>query len=336
MDLAGIQKRVDELQWTQSFEIVPGVMTHGIADQARRLRHFGIPEDLSGKRVLDIGCNDGYFTFLAEERGGEVVAIDCWPRRGFELAHELRGSKAEFRHMTVYAVSPETLGYFDVVFFFGVCYHLKKPMLALERIASVTNEQAIIESEITVSRDLASSSLSVFYSQDQLLGDMTNWWVPTVTNLLETAQAAGFPRAELVSTYDRTRGVVRCLKGPRTSGKALNEDLIITLDAPPANQVVEGTVSGFGWAVSQISPEHGIDRITGYLDNLDDPASELGAATYGLPRPDLARTFGNEYGQSGFKFSWDLDGVKPGEHVLYLMAEGEKGWHYRGKPIVIR
>ncbi len=336
MDLASVQNRVDELQWTQSFEIVPGVMTHGMVDQARRLPYFGIPEDLSGKRVLDIGCNDGYFTFVAEKRGASVVAIDCWPRRGFELARELRGSRAEFRHMSVYDISPETLGYFDIVFFFGVCYHLKKPMLALERIASVTKEQAIIESEITVSPELASPSLSVFYSQDQLLGDMTNWWVPNVTNLMETAQAAGFPKAELVSTYDCTRGVVRCIKGPRTSGKALNEDLIITLDTPAANQVVKKTVSGFGWAVSQLNPRHGIKRITGYLDNLDDPASELGAATYGLPRPDLARTFGDEYGRSGLEFSWDLKGVRPGEHVLYLMAESEQGWHYRGKPIIVR
>jgi tRNA (mo5U34)-methyltransferase len=336
MDFERIKQRVDEVNWFHSYEIVPGIMSHGVSNMLERGALFPIPDDLSGKRVLDIGCNDGYFTFLAEERGAEVVAIDSWPRRGFFLAHELKGSKAEFHQMSVYDISPERLGMFDIVFFFGVYYHLKKPIKALEQIAKVTKEVLLVESEIATSPEFDSSNLSVFYSQDQLGGDPTNWWVPSIPNLVQTVKAAGFPKVEFVSSYDQTRGIVQAFKGPRTSGKILNEDLFIAIDSPLQNQVVEQTVTVAGWALSQLNHDKGIKRIVVYLDELDEPASELGEAEYRQRRPDLTLPFGKKYGSVGFKFSWNTKGVPPGQHTLYIFAEGQEGWHYRSVPVIVK
>lgn len=335
MELTRLQERVNEVQWFQKYEILPGLMTNGVGDMARRLPYFGIPDDLRGKRVLDIGCNDGYFAFLAEERGAEVVAIDSWPRRGFLLAHELRSAKTEFHHLNVCDITPERLGFFDIVFFFGVYYHLKHPLLALERIASVTREVALIESEIEPATRFGTVSASLFYVQDALNNDPSNWWVPTVPCLIETTLAAGFPRAELLHVYDGNRAVIRAEKGPRTAAKLLTDDFYIAIDTPQPHQRLSGPTPISGWAISQMQPQSGIERILVYLDRLDDASSLLGEALYGRQRPDLAQHYGEAYAASGFDFLWDAQLVSPGEHVLHIFVEGEAGWCVRSIPVTV-
>lgn len=384
IDPTEIRTRVSQIQWFHNYELVPGVMTNGSSPMLERAPYFQIPQDLRGKRVLDIGCADGYFTFLAESRGASVVAIDSWPRQGFFLAHEVLGSKAEFHHMNIYDLGPDTLGMFDIVFFFGVYYHLKNPILALERIASMTREYAIIESEImnlakfqqvwngyrqtptpggrqglwdlvrrrvraknkglmpgsdgmrVLLERLDAPGISRFYEHDELANDPTNWWVPSVSCLVQTIRAAGFPRAELVACYEPSRGIVRAHKGPRTAGKILTEDLFIVIDSPTANLQVRGTVLISGWALSQLEPKGGIEHVRVYLDNLDDPTSELGEAEYGSWRADLTTHFGEKYGASGFQFTWNTVGVTRGRHTLHVLVEGKRGWHYRSVPITIK
>ncbi len=340
---AAIQARVDEILWFHDYEIVPGVRTHGMSLMKDRAHYFQIPEDLTGKRVLDVGCADGYFTFLAESRGAEVVSIDSWPRQGFFLAHEILDSKAQFHHMNVYDINPEQLGTFDIVFFFGVYYHLKNPILALERIASVTREYVIVESEVIPPEETSGGQdiISRFYERDELGDDPTNWWVPSMPCLLRTVRAAGFPRAEVAMCYQGRRGIVRGYKGPHTATKVLNEDFFVMIDQlgkprkdsnPPT---VNGEVLLTGWAVRQLEPAIGIDKVTVFLDSLDDPSAELGQATYGMWRTDQTLHFGEQYGPIGFEFMWDTTEITQGEHTLHVLAEGQRGWHYRSVSVIV-
>lgn len=356
-EIEEIQGRVDELQWFHDWTLVPGVRTKGMSPMLERVRHFPIPEDLSGKRVLDIGCADGFFTFLAEARGAEVVAIDSWPRQGFFLAREVLNSQVEFHHMSVYDLGPERFGLFDLVFFFGVYYHLKNPLLALERIASVTKDWALIESEIMVppsksrgakrvrpwdrfrGRPSPPSSqpqdaASYFFEHDEFNRDPTNWWIPNIDCLLQTARAAGFPRAELVCCYDHSRGIVQAFKGPRSAGKMLTEDIFVAIDSPRPQAEISGPVEVTGWAMSQLHPESGINHVRLYLDDLDAPDAELGQATFGIWRPDQTVHFGDRYGACGYQFCWEPTGVAPGAHTLHVLAEGLLGWNYRSVPVV--
>lgn len=341
-----IQARAGKIQWFHNYELLPGVMTQGLnptTTEETRGNFLQIPQDLCGKRVLDVGCADGYFTFLAEARGASVVAIDSWPYQGFLLAHEVRGSKAEFRQMNVYDLQPDILGPFDIVFFTGIYYHLKHPILALERIASVTRELAIIESQIMNLPGFEDTALSRFYEPEELAsGDPTNRWVPNVPCLLQTVRAAGFPRVEFIGSYaNGSRGVVHAYKGPRTAAKILNEDFICLIHTPSANTVVSGTIQVTGVAFSKVAGANGIERVTVYLDKLDDPASELGQATY--PTKDgswresvAARLAGDRFGPISFEFSLNTAEITPGQHMLYILAEGQRGWHYSCQPIVVK
>lgn len=338
MDRDEILRRVRDVLWYQTFELVPGVVTPGLSTRLeQRSPHFRIPDDLTGKRVLDIGCAEGYFTFLAESRGASVVSIDALPRRGFFVAREILGSKAEFHHMSVYDIHPDLLGMFDLVLFLGVYYHLKNPVRALERIATVTRDRAIIESAIMPPYTSEGQGACYFCEHEELNDDPTNWWLPTVPCLCQTVRAAGFPRVELVPSDDpTTRAIVHAYKGPRTAGKALSEDIHVQIDEPVAAAQVDGTVTVAGWTFDQINPR-GIERVVVYLDQLDDPACELGTAEYGHDRGDLMTCFGDErYVATGYRFAWDTWGAARGEHALHVAAIGERSWNYRSVRVVLK
>jgi tRNA (mo5U34)-methyltransferase len=192
--------------------------------------------DLRGKTVLDIGAWDGFFSFEAERRGAaRVVALDhfVWclhtpkqhqyvercrrqgilPRpyeevpeiwdpvglpgkSGFDIAHEVLDSRVESVVGDFMETDLDGLGTFDAVFFLGVLYHMKHPLLALERLARLTDGVAIIETEAVEVPGFQDRALCEFFESDELAGDFTNWWAPNPLALAKLCRAAGFSRVE--------------------------------------------------------------------------------------------------------------------------------------------
>src|SRR5688572_8163075 len=90
--------------WHQRFELRDGVYTPGVHDIEWLMNAAGIPTDLSGATILDVGTSNGGAAFIAERRGGErVVALDIYPASwfGFDRLAEFLESRAEFVHGTV-------------------------------------------------------------------------------------------------------------------------------------------------------------------------------------------------------------------------------------------
>jgi tRNA (mo5U34)-methyltransferase len=336
LDLDALRARVRELYWFHDYEIVPGCRTNGLSKMDERMQHFPIPDDLTGQRVLDVGCAEGYFTYLAESRGASVVSIDSWPREGFFIAHDARRSRAEFRHMSVYDLDPQELGTFDLVLFLGLLYHLKHPMLALERVASVTRGVAIIESETMVHHPAGLTSGATFYEHDGLNNDPSNWWVPLPETLVENVRAAGFPRADITARYGGSRTVVRAEMGPRTAGRYLDDHYVVSLERPDRNAVVGTSFDVSGWGAHLLKPETGIVHVRAAIDDPDSPGTDLGPLHYGAPRGDIGKRFGGRYGNGGFSGRVTLPaGIAPGPHTLYVVVEGEGTWGYRAIPIMV-
>ncbi len=124
--------------------VIPGLQSLELL--RRRLGLFDLPEDLRGKRVLDIGAWDGWFSFECERRGAEVVAVDCVSLDTFIEARKLLGSRVEYLTLDVSELSARRLGRFDIVLFFGVLYHLRHPLLGLEKVVELSTDLALIES----------------------------------------------------------------------------------------------------------------------------------------------------------------------------------------------
>lgn len=214
MDDAQIRE-VQEIDWFHSIDLGDGVITPGReGNTTRKLRRLRLPHTFHGKSVLDIGAWDGFFSFEAERRGaGRVLATDhfCWggpgwgTKAGFLHARNALGSKVEDQEIDVLDLSPEALGgRYDVVFFLGVLYHMRHPLLALEKLASVTDELAIIETEVYHS--LSRGSTVLYY----LEGD--DWCAPSLTACTEMLHDVGFARVEVVDRYGLVQRAGRAAK----------------------------------------------------------------------------------------------------------------------------
>src|SRR5579871_367893 len=149
------QDRSEELAakgWYHSFELPDGTVIDGVNPLPRlreRFDRFPLPADLHGKRILDIGAWDGFFSFEAERRGASVTAIDCVEAPHFVELHRKLNSRVDYRILEVYELASAGLGKFDAVFLLGVLYHLRHPLLALEIVCSLSTDIAIVESFVS-------------------------------------------------------------------------------------------------------------------------------------------------------------------------------------------
>jgi tRNA (mo5U34)-methyltransferase len=202
-----LRERFEEIGWYHTQELAPGLVTPGMFDLRPLIKHYGVPDDLTGKRVLDVGTFEGFWAFELERRGADVTAIDVdriqdldWPPRlrpaedgrrgeGFELARAALGSSVNRVGMSIYDATPDALGgQFDLVFCGSVLIHLRDPMLALERMAALCRGQLILAEEY--SRRLAWTRLKLA----EFRGDTpwSTWWRPAPRTWLSMVEVAGF------------------------------------------------------------------------------------------------------------------------------------------------
>ncbi len=195
--------------WYHSIELPDGQVIQGmigIEALKARLAQFPIPADLTGKRVLDVGAWTGWCSFEMERRGADVVAVDCVEFEEFREAHRLIGSKVDYRILDVEELTPESVGLFDYVLFFGVLYHLRNPLLGLEKICAITRDTAFVESFVT--DDGTAPCTMEFYETNELGGQIDNWFGPTVACATALCRSAGFAQTRLeYVTPDRRAGI---------------------------------------------------------------------------------------------------------------------------------
>ncbi len=228
----GIRRLSDELAhlgWYHSIElpdgrVIPGLQT--IEQLRERIARYPIPQDLRGKRVLDIGAWDGWFSFEMERRGASVVALDSMRQETFFEARRLLNSKVEYVVDDICRVNPRDLGYFDIVLFFGVLYHLKHPLLALEKVCEMTTGMACIESLVTDDPPSYSVPVMVFFDNTELAGQFDNWVGPNTACLLAFCRTAGFVRVELGDVVDYRAHAVAYRKWPEIERTGAAPELV--------------------------------------------------------------------------------------------------------------
>jgi 2-polyprenyl-3-methyl-5-hydroxy-6-metoxy-1,4-benzoquinol methylase len=198
-----------EPYWFQNIEVFPGLNTSGWSDPtSEKLPYYGLPEDLTGMRVLDIGCAEGFFSFEAERRGArEVIGIDSFPEsiRRFNIVKYARQSNASAFLMNVYDLEPRRLGTFDLVLFYGVFYHLKHPQLALERIRSICAGSLLFQTYISEEPTVQGTPWARFHPHGLMSGsnhelfDATVFWLFNSACCLGMLDHVGFTDLKIVS-----------------------------------------------------------------------------------------------------------------------------------------
>jgi tRNA (mo5U34)-methyltransferase len=197
-----------------------------------------IPNDLSGKTVLDVGCNAGFYSFEAKRRGAaRVLGVDGQRqhvRQGL-LVRKVLGLDVEFRRLNVYELSARNVGEFDITLALGLLYHLKHPILALENLYQVTKELLIIETAIMPPERTPESFVHPLGDQQMLLHSIAvvenaanakeqvfNWFLPGVEALKGLLRTTGFAEVEVIAVKNE-RAVVVCrkAKGDASAAEAL-------------------------------------------------------------------------------------------------------------------
>jgi tRNA (mo5U34)-methyltransferase len=170
-----------------------------------------MPRDLSGWRALDVGCNAGFYSFELARRGAEVTAIDIdkrylqqaqWAARQYGLADRIA-----FHQASVYHLAQQRRRY-DLVWFLGVLYHLRHPLLALDILRGVTRRLLVLQTMTMPGKAVVQPPASIDLDERDILtargwpkmafleraveNDRTNWWAPNHAAVEAMARGAGF------------------------------------------------------------------------------------------------------------------------------------------------
>lgn len=256
---AAVAERVNSLHWVHSIDLGEGLVTRG---------EWGAPSpvikrafdaiDFRDKKVLDIGCWDGLWSFEAERRGArEVHATDCVSQRWgggaptLLTAREVLGSSIRYDpHLSVYdapARFPERD--FDIVIFAGVYYHLKDPLLALARLRQVLKTGGHLLVEGAAMED-PRNSYATFWYKDRYWGDRSNWWIPTTRCLREWIECSYFAvKSEHLSPPERMvpSGIRHRIR--RMLGRQHGHPVRVALTA----EAVERADPGYAYADAELS-----------------------------------------------------------------------------------
>lgn len=213
-----VAERVGALNWYHVIDLPHGIQTPGRIDLRGEIDEYGLPDDMRGMRALDVATFDGFLAFEMERRGAEVVAADLargsqadWPARmreyltpehdvklgaGFELAKELLGSRVERRAVSVYDLSPETVGTFDLVLISDLLQHLRDPARALEAAYSVVGRGGCLVLAEVYEPALEPFGRPFFELRNNI---RYTWSFPSTAALKRMLSVAGFLSVEEVS-----------------------------------------------------------------------------------------------------------------------------------------
>lgn len=201
-DREALARQIAELgEWFHNLDL-HGVATapnHFLGDFPNiKWKHIAsaIPDDLRGATVLDIGCNGGFYSIRAKQRGADrVLGIDIDDRylNQARFAARTLGLEIEFEKRSVYEVDALP-GEFDYVFFMGVLYHLRYPLYALDKVVKKVRHRLVFQTMIRGSEHVrewkenyhfwnkeifeSADFPCMYFIEHKYANDPTNWWIP--------------------------------------------------------------------------------------------------------------------------------------------------------------
>ena len=193
---------ISRYNWYHIIRVTDEIATPGnpayVAAQDVCLKHLQ-SLDVRGKRVLDIGCRDGLFSFAAEAAGAaEVIGIDNDISKGtteFLIPHF--GSRVQMVEMNLYDLEPATFGRFDIVILPGVLYHLRYPFWGLKRVRDVMDVGGHLLIETSMWRAEPNNAMLFCPIGDESPADPSSCAFFNEKGLVDTLTSFGFETLEV-------------------------------------------------------------------------------------------------------------------------------------------
>ncbi len=207
-----LQRRAEELAWYHTFDLPDGTTTRGMFDHRRFVHRLPIPASLAGTRCLDAAAADGFFGFEMARRGAaEVVSLDLpdpndqdfagvpgqryeagmegRANKCFDLVREATGLDVKRVDGSLYEVDELGLGDFDFVFLGNILLHLRDPILALQKLRTVTSGHFLSVEPVSFPQSI----LRPFTATGQFSHyDDNTFWTPSLKGHRAMVVAGGF------------------------------------------------------------------------------------------------------------------------------------------------
>lgn len=200
MNTDELKAEVAKYKWWHQINLGNGVVTPGECDHGQTPQElserWGIPQDLTGKSVLDIGCWDGLFTVACLRRGAATVdAVDVVERPTMYLVTRALGYADSLAVAQYVRDAQEDMRVFsaDVVLCFGVIYHVERPLEVIRNAVWAAQELVIIETAV----DLQTAPPAWILKRGHG-GDPTNIWYPNAAAVLDAMKTFGCESAKMI------------------------------------------------------------------------------------------------------------------------------------------
>lgn len=189
IDKQSFEEEMNSINWWHQIKIGDFITPGQNPESEDTFNNLGLPKDMKGLSVLDIGAWDGFYSFACEQLGADVTASDkfVWEGReisgglkasdlGFNFAHKHLNSKIKKLIASVEELDPQKHGKFDVVLMLGVIYHATDPIGYLKKAMDMSNNLVCIETHVDLMH--LDYPAARYYISNELNNDNTNFWGP--------------------------------------------------------------------------------------------------------------------------------------------------------------
>lgn len=188
-----------------------------------------IPTDLTGKTVLDLGAWDGYYSFLAAQYNADVVvALDNMQGEIKDFKGGPRTLYNKYYYVSkksgllnVHFIPMDALDIdkikmnFDIIFCFGLYYHVSDPIGLFKKCYDKCNEMLLIEGYVINKEE----PTAYIFDEKELNNDPTNYWGFTTNALIKILKRIGFKKVTVFnvsmpikSMVGERRVLLKCIK----------------------------------------------------------------------------------------------------------------------------
>jgi 2-polyprenyl-3-methyl-5-hydroxy-6-metoxy-1,4-benzoquinol methylase len=145
--------------WNHNIRLADGIYTSYVDEfypahrEVMEVINHGLGGRFSGKRIVDIGCLEGYFSVECALQGAEVLGIEgkrlnikkCEFVKSVLGVEQLRLAQDDAMRVT-----RDRYGRFDVVLALGLIYHLDDPFTFLDNVARLCDGFVVIDTLVAL------------------------------------------------------------------------------------------------------------------------------------------------------------------------------------------
>jgi SAM-dependent methyltransferase len=145
--------------WNHNIPLPHGIYTTACDDyypahrEIMRIVQERLSGEFRGRRIMDVGCLEGYFSIECALQGAEVVGIEgkLLNVRKCEFVRSVLGlERATFVQGDAMNLTRESHGRFDAVLALGLLYHLEDPYTFLANVAGLCDGFAVIDTHVAL------------------------------------------------------------------------------------------------------------------------------------------------------------------------------------------